>query len=591
MPDILKRRYLRPIKFGQRTKDFYVFDTETGKQERLKNGLLKTEYFLSARPEHLIFGVVYGPRGYVKVLHSAKEFIKEFKRKQYKNKIVYAHNAEYDLSSVYGNIYKLDPNAIFNGKFISCSNGVCRFADSFNLLPTSVKKLGALIGLSKKELGKNLVSKNFAQDVDYCIRDCEIVYKSLQKLFKDAEPSYTIGSLSLKIYRANFLRKGIKINELSDLFFSSLYGGRTEAFRIGEVNAQVVDLNSAYPDAMKRLRFPDSARLRIAENGSWLEVLQSNIKGEYYRYEGMIEATIEIPENIYIPMLPYRTKDKLMFPVGEFRGSWTLIEFRYAYFNFPVTVKKVHRLIIAESIETPFKEYIDFYYNLRKNTKDEFEKYYYKLFMNNLYGKLIQRAKEEFRFCETTKQAQEFMKQRKIKRVELIKVNGGYFIKYDIDKIFSHTIACWGAYITAYVRTKLHKQIMRNPRAVVYCDTDSIFVVDDWSDLNSKELGEWKKEDKTVTNIRALKDYVYYEDGEKKQMLKGVKKDAKQLDEHANVFKTKRMVKTRESFRRVDNLPPGTFIEQIKVMTGDYSKRKILKGGNTRPFKVNEFEK
>jgi hypothetical protein len=69
-------------------------------------------------------------------------------------------------------------------------------------------------------------------------------------------------------------------------------------------------------------------------------------------------------------------------------------------------------------------------------------------------------------------------------------------------------------------------------------------------------------------------------------MLKGVKKDATQLDEEANVFKTKRMVKTRESFRRVDNLPPGTFIEQLKVLTGDYSKRHILKDGFTKPFKL-----
>lgn len=229
-----KRRYLRPLTFGKKSKKFYVFDTETGISH--KGG--KIEYILSARPEHLIFGVVYGPDGYYKVLSTPKEFKSEFKKKQYKNKIVYAHNAEYDLSAVYGNIYELDREAIFNGKFISCSNGVCRFADSYNLLPTSVKKLGELLGLNKAQLGDaNLVShtKNLQNDINYCFRDCEIVYKSLEKIFEDVEPCYTIGSLALKIFRNKYLTKTIKINDHSDLFFNALYGGRTEAFRIGKV--------------------------------------------------------------------------------------------------------------------------------------------------------------------------------------------------------------------------------------------------------------------------------------------------------------------------------------------------------------------
>jgi hypothetical protein len=598
----VNRRYLRPMKLGKHSPDFYVFDTETGIHK--KDGTGDIEYILSARPEHLIFGCVYGPNGYRKVIHNVEEFKKEFLKRMYKNKMVYAHNAEYDLSCLYGNIYHMDKGAIFNGKFISASNGVCRFADSFNLLPTSVKKLGVLLGLHKMDLGQNLKSnvKNLSEDIKYCMRDCEIVYKSLEILFRDSEPSYTIGSLALKIFRANFLKKSIKVNALSDTFFDCLYGGRTEAFRIDDVRANVYDINSAYPFAMDQLRLPDPGRLRLAKTANYKSYLsdksviekttETGASGldDYYTYEGMIDATITIPDSINIPMLPFRTTDKLLFPVGTFRGSWTLNEFRYAYFNFPVTVEKVHRLIVSESIESPFKEFIQHFWKIRQATNDKFVSYLEKLKMNNLYGKTIQRARDEFRFCESIGDAKDFMKKRKIKRVELIEVNGGYFLKYDIDKIFSHTIACWGAYITAFVRIMLHKEIMRYPNETVYCDTDSVFRERD-ENMNDKNLGGWKKEEKIVTKIRALKDYVYWESdengkAEKKQMLKGVKKDATQLDEEANVFKTKRMVKTRESFRRVDNLPPGTFIEQLKVLTGDYSKRHILKDGFTKPFKL-----
>lgn len=597
----LKRRYLRPIKFGKRSKEFYVFDVETAIAPKDGNGDI--EYILSARPEHLLFGCIVGPKGYRKLLWSADAFKQEFKKRRYKNKIVYAHNAEYDLSAVFGNIYHADPAAIFNGKFISCTINNTRFGDSYNLLPTSVKKLGSLIGLEKQELGKNLRSniKTIQKDIDYCFRDCDIVYKSLEKLFADAEPSFTIGSLSLKIYRANFLKETFKVNTLSDHFFDALYGGRTEAFKIGDVDANVYDRNSAYPCALKTLRFPDPARLRYAPNKEWQKYVlyemmwchDPNQPGQYatFTYEGMIDATVCIPESVNIPCLPYRTDTKLLFPVGTFRGSWTLNEFRYAYCHGLIAVKKVHRLIISESIPTPFDKYIDYYYTLRTKTNDKFEKYYYKLFMNNLYGKLIQRAREEWRFCKDLDEAKEFMRSRKLKHVELVDVNGGLFLKYDVDKIFSHTVACWGAYVTADARIALHKRIMQHPDKVVYCDTDSEFVEADFNE-DSDQLGGWKKENKKIVKIRALKDYVAIEENpetnelETKQYLKGVKKDAKQLDPEANVFKIKRMIKTRESFRRVDNLPPGTFIEQIKVMTGDYSKRTILKDGSTKPFKL-----
>ncbi len=223
------RRYLRPLKFGRNSKKFFVFDVETGITDKKGN----IEYILSARPEHLIFGVVYG-ENYIKVIDNVDEFKKEFKKRMYKNKIIYAHNAEYDLSCIFGNIYTVDRGAIFNGKFICASNTNARFADSFNLLPTSVKDLGEKLGIPKGKLGSNLKSswKNIKEDIAYCVRDCEIVYKSLKKLFDNTEPSYTIGSLALKIFRNKYLKSSVKINEHSDKFFAATYGGRTEAFQV-----------------------------------------------------------------------------------------------------------------------------------------------------------------------------------------------------------------------------------------------------------------------------------------------------------------------------------------------------------------------
>jgi hypothetical protein len=571
-------RYLRPKKLGRNSKTFFVLDVETG--IRHPDGTI--EYMLSARPEHFIFGVIFGAEGF-KHFESIAEMQKELRKRKYKNKIVYAHNAEYDLSCLFDNIYYLDPRACFNGKFISCTNGVAKFGDSFNIMPTSVKKLGDLLGLPKLDLGDNLRShiSRLDKDITYCMRDCEIVYRSLEKIFADIEPSYTIGSLSLKLFRKEFLKHAIKVDPISDKFFNALYGGRNEAFRIGDVRAHVYDLNSAYPWAMTELSFPDPSALRVGK---------FPVSDLYYGcgYEGMIHATVVVDRSEYIPALPYRYDGKLLFPAGRFTGYWTLSEMRHALQTTKTRIEAIHSVVYAEPIETPFRDFIFTLFNKRNATNNAFEKYYYKLFMNNLYGKLIQQSHDEYVFCRDEVDALRVLVENKAKRVEIIKCVGGYFARYDSHKLFEHTIAPWGAYITAFVRIALHSELIKNPRASVYCDTDSI-ASEKVLPYNSSALGGWKRERKMITQVRALKDYVYYDETDENiyQSLKGVKKDSRQLDAEANAFIQKRMIRTRESFARKDLLPPGTFIDQMKFITGTYKKREVLKNGDTKPFILN----
>lgn len=573
-------RYLRPRKLGKKSKTFFVFDVETG----IKHPDGTIEYMLSARPEHFIFAVVYGPNGW-KHFENLEELKKEFLKREYKNKIVYAHNAEYDLSCTFGNIYHLDPRACFNGKFISCTNGVAKFADSFNIMPTSVKKLGDLLGLPKLDLGVNLTShiSKLDKDIAYCVRDCEIVYKSLLKIFEPIEPSYTIGSVSLKLFRKDFLKHAIKVDPISDKFFNALYGGRNEAFRIGDVRAHVYDLNSAYPWAMTELKLPDPATLRECN-----KFLIHDLRGSFGGYEGMIHATVNVDKTEYIPALPFRHDGKLLFPAGRFTGYWTLNEMRHALETTKTRIETIHSILYSEPMDTPFRDFIFTLFEKRNATTNEFERYYYKLFMNNLYGKMIQQSHDEYVFCRDEIEALRVLTEHKCKRVEILEVTGGYFARYDSHKVFDHTIAPWGAYITAFVRIALHSELIKNPYDSVYCDTDSI-ASEKILPYNSHDLGGWKRERKMITQVRALKDYIYYDEGDDMiyQSLKGVKKDSKQFDSEANVFMQKRMIRTRESFARRDLLPPGTFIDQMKFITGTYKKRSVAKDGTTKPFILN----
>lgn len=328
-------------------------------------------------------------------------------------------------------------------------------------------------------------------------------------------------------------------------------------------------------------KFPHPALLRRSTK---VDAIENYLN----KYEGMVSCTVNVDPSEKLPVLPFKLDNRLIFPCGTFTGSWTFSEMRYALKNSKTKIIAVTEIVYAPAIDSPFGGFAKDIWHRRSTTTNAFENYYYKLLGNNLWGKLAQRAREEFRYCTSTKEAKEFMKKKKLRKVEILDVNTGFFIKYENYRLFNHTIACWAAYITAYVRIMLHAEMKRDGDKLVYCDTDSRFVEKTYNYKTGKLLGGWKKEEKTVTKIRALKDYVYVYHKDNKlitaQMLKGVRKDWEQLDSEANVFKGKRMIRTRESFRRVDNLPPGTFIEQVKTLSGDYLKRKVFPDGSTKPF-------
>ena len=113
---------------------FYVFDVETTKLEPHK--------------KNFVFGILYG-WNYKFEFNSIDEFLKEIKKVRFRKKYIFAHNAEFDLLTIFGNIYKnLDSSAIFNGKFISAKyENSITFADSLNIFPASVEKIGVTLGM------------------------------------------------------------------------------------------------------------------------------------------------------------------------------------------------------------------------------------------------------------------------------------------------------------------------------------------------------------------------------------------------------------------------------------------------------------
>lgn len=265
----------------------------------------------------------------------------------------------------------------------------------------------------------------------------------------------------MKTFRTNFLKESvITWNEPKAL--EGYFGGRCELFYKGLVeDVNVIDVNSMYPDAMKNY-FPDCSTLR--ETAAWNDF-------EY----GLSEVTIQIPEDEYVPPLPFRDENgRLTFPVGILRGTWTNHEIKNAVKLHGAKVICTHYSIGTDIAKQYFTEYVDTFYKLRNESDDEFNRTFYKLLLNNLYGRFSQHnPRIEALTGEMDAETLEETGARLLKTL-------GHFYIYEIPMLEPPETANWmvGTYVTSYARILLDKALVAVHKAggmLIYCDTDSIF--------------------------------------------------------------------------------------------------------------------
>lgn len=578
----MKKLYkLRP-KVGLQ-KDFFVFDTETGikKSDKIK-------YMLEARPDKFIFGVVYG-HNYTRVIYSVQEFIEEFKHSRYKNKKVFAHNAEYDLTVLYGNIFHMDSRAIFNGKFIRATNGNCIFADSMNIYRYSVKRIGEYLGMEKLKLGNELVSNTEGgniskKDINYCIRDCRIVYEALYQIFNDTNDiKITQASLSLAYYRRFHQPYHIEHNNKTSYFYNSYYGGRTEVFKLGNTYSSVFDINSSYPYAMRECVFPNPKYIKHHSK------ISNKIFNRFlWDHEGSALATVKHKES-WIGYLPHKLDGKLCFPVGQFTGWWNFNELRFALESDAIYIIEIHEFVYSNPIDSPFKKYVNDLYKQRFSSNNPMEIERVKIYMNSLYGKFAQKIDRETIYIKDISDSWDFIEYHQAKGtfIELQLFNQerqDAFLIVKSEKNFSlnFSIPSFSSYITSFARIHLLKKLLSSEKnRPVYCDTDSIFLEIDPLWKNDHEMGGWKREDKIITRIDGLKNYKYIKGGKELFKIKGIPRSAK-FEKGSYYYQN--LIKTKEALRR--NLTPGILTNRIKKLNNNYSKRIVLKNGETNPIKL-----
>lgn len=515
--------------------------------------------------------------------------------------LLWAVNTQYDLTNTNDFInrpYLVDmilnkSNFVFGQLYLKQN---IKFYDVVNFYSLSTLKVGELFGMNK--LGFDFTKRKYRKDgsvivskkeIEYCKRDTKIAYmagKFIMSKFDeyDIRRSPTVASCTLQIYlkhysptdftQFNANRNFIDKNDL----YNSYCGGRTEAFRIGEIKGSIkyYDINSLYPYIMKTFKFPDVfSAIRKTNDIDGVE-------------NGMIKCTVKAPDT-YLPILPlkYNITGKkgdyrLLFPKGIFKGCFTIPEIYYAMEN-GYEIIDIDYIIEYEKTIDLFSTFVNDMYNKRMKSKDDYESYMYKIFMNSLYGK----------FAEKRRQTH-FIPIEDASLFDPI-----VFDKAKVVKEFypSHNYTIIPSYVTSLARIELHKRmtyVLDSGYELLYCDTDSIIYKGSkklWKD--SKELGGVKIED-TIKYIKILgaKYYMYENNqGYKKYVCKGVPKaNQKDMFDYGKTTYRKPL-KLKEAMRRKrDDYVPNFWIEYHKESKTDYNKRNVLEDGNTTSLEMDFLE-
>lgn len=520
-----------------------------------------------------------------KKLEAAIQFIYSRKSKS----IFVAHNLEYDIINIFRDFnYKQIKRLTYTGRLISGKLEKLPhiFIDSYNFFPGSLAKMGEVVGIKKGKMD--------VESIEYVQGDTEILFAFMDMLQAkinrecNLEIGATIGKLAMGIFRKHYLKRDFTpFNE--EIAVKSYYGGRCELFWKGEIEGDIryVDVNSMYPDAMKN-RFPDTDTI----------IPVDSIDYEF----GFADCTVHVSEDMFLPPLPARSDSGLCFPVGKFRGCWTFHELKYAM-SLGVELVELHEAYGTDIGCEPFNNFVDVNYELRLSSTTDFNTTFYKLVLNNLYGKFSQRNPH----VECRNKEMPLWEEEKTGAI-LIRVLGElYFYEFPMSEPPVTANFAWGTYITSYARIKWHKIASECHRVgtILYGDTDSVLYlhkgVDPDIELHPTKLGALKEERYKFANFVMPKGYILQTlEGKWKVACKGVplprefdKEKVGTMDNPQLQFllggetTVKKPVRLRESLVTGELANNWRDVEKHSISI--YKRRKVVGIGPTQPRTLQEL--
>jgi hypothetical protein len=350
----------------------------------------------------------------------------------------------------------------------------------------SLKKAAIKLGVPQKDeipkswyrqMRKKLTDPRTRERVlKYAMQDAQ----TLQAIIRKTEESFNLAGLSFdhpfsnatfaeRYFRSKFqYRRKFDVEKYAE---KAYHGGRIECIKTGYFKkAYHYDIHSAYPSIIANLVKPD---------GEWIyEESPESIRGD--AIYSFIDCELTIPRQTISAPIPYRRQNgSIFYPVGTFRKTITLSEYKYL-----ASRQWVNRIFSAWSHiwpkwNYPFQEIADLY---QKRKADPRVDYALKIVMNSVYGKLAQVIESWIRTNRVDVNS-EIFDERVWRRKRTWK---------------GHTSFVYASEITARTRIKLLEDIP--PEVVICYATDGVFATEPVKLSTGNGLGEWSE----VEEVRDL---------------------------------------------------------------------------------------
>lgn len=390
--------------------------------------------------------------------------------------------------------------------------------DNANLFAGKLARWGETLGLAKLVMPGREDSQE-AWDA-YCRRDVEIMVRLWERWFEFLKEHDlgcwrpTIAGQAFGAYRHRFMHHKIWLHDnraAVELERAAYYGGRSEAFRVGELDVGTVyklDVNSMYPYVMREYEYPVALK-EVIEPADMTDLVKALSK-----YAVVAEVEIETDEPVY----PYHLGRRNVYPIGRFTSTLSTPELNYALEHGHVV--GVHKLACYRT-RPIFVEFVEYFYGLKveyDQRGDRLNRSLIKLIMNSLYGKFGQRGfvDQWVRSCEPDRYEVEHVVSADGQRRYTLYRVGGSVIRSERKGEGHNAFVAIAGHVTAYARMYLWGLIQQAGREhVFYCDTDSLFVdqvgLDNLAEfLDESRLGGLKVEGVTErVTIHAPKDYEF----------------------------------------------------------------------------------
>jgi hypothetical protein len=492
------------------------------------------------------------------------------------------------------------------------------FKDSLRIFPISLKELCKTFEVEGKlfpyspEFNKISLFENedlLIQFMDYSKQDSICLLKALSKAQNtyinehkvDIASIWSTSTLSFKIFRLNFLNIEIPTltNKLDSVLRLAYLGGSTDYFfKYGE-NLKHYDVNSLYPKAMC--------------NPMPIEFLGES-HGNDVKLEdifGFAKAKITAPNNLEIPLLPFKIFNETLHPLGSWIGIYFTEELKaVAKYGYKIELIKVYNFSKANI----FTNYIKYFYNIKKLAEGAL-RFIAKNHLNQLYGyfgrKLTLIETKNIFNKDLDKYVGNYTIFNIIKINESIstilmssnldfdlindiKNDSGLELVHSFRNIKSHVGIA--AAVTAYARIEmleLKMLLIKLGIKLYYTDTDSIFVDKELpQELIGNDLGQLKDELKGGWIKKAyflgIKKYGYLDDNNiTHSIFSGIERNTLTWNEILQIANGDIITKTSPMrfFKNINNL--NINIKQDLNVSIEFNPRKILFNNNYLPIRIN----